>query len=102
MAKHMRKTGHSPESLASLGAGERAVIHALNAGDRFRRRLLDLGFVPGTVVEAVRRSPFGDPVAVSVRGTTIALRLEDAGRIAIRRLDQEPQMKGAGGYAERR
>lgn len=74
--------------LASLETGEQAVIDTLHTGDRFRRRLLDLGFVPGTVVESVRRSPFGDPVAVYVRGATIALRLEDARRIKVRRLDR--------------
>lgn len=95
MAEHKGQSGWpATETLAALGAGERAVIHSLRTGDRFRRRLLDLGFVPGTVVEAVRKSPGGDPVAVNVRGAVIALRLRDAGRIAVRRL------KGSNRYAD--
>lgn len=43
-----------------------------------RRRLLDLGFVPGSVVVPSLLSPAGDPTAYLVRGTLIALRREQA------------------------
>jgi ferrous iron transport protein A len=46
-----------------------------------RRRLLDLGFVRGAVVEVIRRSPLGDPMAFRVSQTTIALRKEESQRI---------------------
>jgi DtxR family Mn-dependent transcriptional regulator len=48
-----------------------------------RRRLLDLGFVPGSVVEANLVSPAGDPTAYLVRGALIALRREQARFIRI-------------------
>lgn len=38
-----------------------------------RRRLLDLDFVPGAVVEVLRKSPLGDPIAFRVSQTSIAL-----------------------------
>jgi ferrous iron transport protein A len=44
---------------------------------------MDLGFIPGSRVEALRRSPLGDPVAYRIRGAVIALRRADAGRIHI-------------------
>ncbi len=56
---------------------------SLTAEGLVRRRLLDLGFVPGTAVQGVRRSPFGDPTAYMVRGSIIALRGEDADRIIV-------------------
>jgi DtxR family Mn-dependent transcriptional regulator len=43
-----------------------------------RRRLLDLGFVPGTVVTVDMISPLGDPRAYRVRGTVVALRQDQA------------------------
>jgi len=46
-----------------------------------RRRLLDLGFVPGTEVTAEMRSAMGEPIAFRVRGALIALRREQAGAI---------------------
>jgi DtxR family Mn-dependent transcriptional regulator len=48
-----------------------------------RRRLLDLGFVPGSVVEANLVSPAGDPTAYLVRGALVALRREQARFIRI-------------------
>lgn len=46
-----------------------------------RRRLLDLGFVPGAIVEVLKKSPLGDPVAYRVSQTTIALRKEESSKI---------------------
>ncbi len=43
-----------------------------------RRRLMDLGMLPGTMIEAELRSPVGDPVAYRVRDSLIALRKEQA------------------------
>ncbi len=41
-------------------------------------RLEELGFVPGTVVEIVRRAPLGDPIEVDVRGYRVCIRRADA------------------------
>lgn len=46
-------------------------------------RLMELGFTPGQEVKLIARSPFKDPMAVSVRGTVIALRAEEAECIKI-------------------
>ncbi|MDQ0219959.1 ferrous iron transport protein A [Peribacillus cavernae] len=56
-------------------------IVSLNLEGVMRRRLLDLGFVPGAVVEVVRKSPLGDPIAFRVSQTTIALRKEESSKI---------------------
>jgi len=48
-----------------------------------RRRLLDLGVVRGTVIEAAFRSAAGDPIAYNIRGALIALRGEQAEWIRI-------------------
>lgn len=51
--------------------------------DTMRRRLEDLGFIHGNEVEAIQRSPLGDPTAYKIRGMVIALRMEDARKIQI-------------------
>lgn len=73
------------EYLADLRLGERARVLHLTAACRGaeRRRLLDLGFVPGTEIEVDMMSPVGDPTAYRVRGTVIALRREQARLIRI-------------------
>jgi DtxR family Mn-dependent transcriptional regulator len=50
-----------------------------------RRRLLDLGVVPGTEIRAVMHSAAGDPIAYDIRGALIALRREQAAWIRVRR-----------------
>ena len=73
------------EYLAGLHPGESAKVIGLSPACRGaeRRRLLDLGFVPGTTVTVDLRSPLGDPIAYRVRGTVVALRREQAGLIRI-------------------
>lgn len=56
-------------------------ITSLNLDGVMRRRLLDLGFVVGALVEVVRKSPLGDPIAFRVSQTIIALRKEESSKI---------------------
>lgn len=74
------------DSLADLSPGTVCQIISLKLNGLLRRRILDLGIVPGTVVRCVRRGPSGDPTAYYVRGTLIALRKEDAAQIFVRKL----------------
>ncbi len=69
--------------LCHMLPGERAVIHSTLAKGIEGHRLMDLGFVPGVCVEALHRSPFGDPTAYEVMGAVIALRHTDAKNILI-------------------
>ncbi|HHW07062.1 MAG TPA: ferrous iron transport protein A [Clostridia bacterium] len=64
-------------------AGKPARVAELTAPGLLRRRLLDLGFVPGAIVTVVRRAPWGDPTAYLVRGAVVALRREEAGFILV-------------------
>ena len=70
-------------TLDQLPVGSSATVSGLAFAGGKRRRMLDLGFVPGAEVSALQASPWGDPVAYGVSGAVIALRREDAARIAI-------------------
>ena len=72
-------------TLADLEPGDSATVAAISPLCRgpARRRLLDLGVVPGTVVHARMRSAGGDPVAYDIRGALIALRREQAAHIRV-------------------
>ncbi|NKE07647.1 FeoA family protein [Mesobacillus selenatarsenatis] len=61
--------------------GDLIKISTLRLEGIMRRRLLDLGFVPGAIVEVLRKSPLGDPIAFRVSSTSIALRKEESIRI---------------------
>ena len=71
-------------TLDRLPVGQNASVTRLTAPEAQRRRLLELGFVPGGRVAAVQESPWGDPVAYAVCGAVIALRRDDAKQIAVR------------------
>lgn len=74
------------ESLASLKIGERAEVTGLSKACRGqqRRRIMDLGVIPGTVVSAEMKSASGDPTAYKIRGALIALRKTQAELIQIK------------------
>ncbi|MEG6585143.1 FeoA family protein [Dendrosporobacter sp. 1207_IL3150] len=70
-------------ALSSLAAGECCWVAAIEIHGLLRRRILDMGMVPGTTVECIRRSPSGDPIAYKVRDSIIALRHDDASNIKV-------------------
>lgn len=69
--------------LNELALGRRAVVDSILSGGAMRRRLMDLGIVPGTMVEVLRASPLGDPRAYKIRGAVIALRKEESSKIMV-------------------
>ena len=69
--------------LSSLATGCRATVLAVDVSTPQGRRLLDLGFLPKTAVQVIRRAPLGDPIAFSLRGGQICLRRAEAERIRV-------------------
>ena len=54
------------------------IIKTVGGEDTLRRRLLDLGFIPGATIRCVLVSPFKDPRAYLINNNVIALRNKDA------------------------
>jgi DtxR family Mn-dependent transcriptional regulator len=75
------------EKLSGLEPGESAKVVSISQFLRpqERRRMLDLGLLPGTEVKAEIRSPAGDPTGYRIRGAVIALRREQADQIQVER-----------------
>jgi ferrous iron transport protein A len=73
--------------LTYLPIGRRAEVVNVGSEGLTRNRLLDLGLVPSTIVEAIRRSPVGEPVAYKIRGAVIALRSEESRQITVRSIN---------------
>ena len=66
-----------------LPVGKKAKVISLISDGTIRRRMLDLGLISDTVVEALQKSPSGDPTAYHIRGAVIALRSEEANKIMV-------------------
>jgi len=76
--------------LSELPVGQQATVVDISPAclGVERRRLLDLGVIPGTVVQAELESAGGDPIAYRIRGAMIALRREQADLIRVRSFEQ--------------
>ena len=70
-------------SITQLQKGAEAVIKAVSGPDDIRHQLQELGFTPGSRISLVAQGPFRGPKAFSIRGTTIALREEEAACVHI-------------------
>lgn len=70
-------------TLDTLRPGQQARIEAVGGEGALRRRLLDMGLTPGTLVKLQRTAPMGDPLVLRLRGYELALRAQDAREIAL-------------------
>lgn len=69
--------------LSDLKVGEYGTVLSIDTDEKIKRRLLDIGLVPGTKVECLLKSPLGEPKAYNIRGCIFALRNEDTKKIII-------------------
>jgi ferrous iron transport protein A len=54
-------------------------------GDRaFRRRIMEMGLVPGTAVRIVAAAPLGDPLTIELRSSRMSLRRAEAAHVRVR------------------
>lgn len=74
-------------TLDALTAGRTAAITEVRGEGAFRRRLLELGLLPGTVIERIGQAPLGDPLSYRIRGAVLCLRKRDARAIGIDPVD---------------
>ena len=70
-------------TLNNLSVGESCVIKKIKDTSKIKRRLLDIGLIPGTRVECILSSPSNDSLAYLIRGTMIAIRKIDAKEIEV-------------------
>ena len=71
-------------SLMDLRKGDAAILERIDLPTEDARRLMELGFVPGTRITAGNSAPGGDPRVFQVDGSEIALRRDTARRLKVR------------------
>lgn len=71
------------KTLANLKPGQTGVVRSLTAEGAVKQRFLDMGITRGVHIQLERRAPFGDPLAVRLRGYSLSLRKEEAKKICI-------------------
>jgi Fe2+ transport system protein FeoA len=67
--------------LSDLVPGRTGCVSRICGEGRLRKRLLDMGVVPGSEIEVLRIAPLGGPMEVVVRGYNLSLRMEEAAQV---------------------
>ena len=70
-------------SLKDLEVGQKAIVDKLEIDGSIKRRLLDIGLIPGSKIECIMKSPLGNPIAYMIKGAMIAIRKEDSDKIFV-------------------
>ena len=70
-------------TLEQVVPGVSVVVEKVVGERAFRRRLMELGIIPGTRVEVLRVAPFGDPMELSARGCNLSIRAAEAREVQV-------------------
>ena len=70
-------------SLAEIPLDRVVTVRGVDGPRAFRRRLLEMGLVPGVAVRVVTVAPLGDPLRIEVRGGQWSLRRSEAAQIDV-------------------
>ncbi len=71
-------------TLVDLRRGDAGILADIDLPGDDARRLMELGFLPGTRITAGQSAPGGDPRVFQVDGSEVALRRETAKRMKVR------------------
>jgi ferrous iron transport protein A len=71
------------KNLSQVALGTTARVTSIGAIGPMKRRLMDMGIVPGELVKVVKVAPLGDPIEITVKGYAISLRKKEAEGIAV-------------------
>ena len=69
-------------TIANLKKGEKAIIKDFDV-DVIPLKLLEMGCLPGNMVELLQIAPLGDPLYLDINGSHLAIRIETAREIEI-------------------
>lgn len=84
MGLNCDSSGQGEKELSTLSVGESGVVARIEGDGSLKRRILDMGLVPGTVVRVERKAPLNDPVSIWFRGYELSLRVEEADAVLLR------------------
>ncbi|HHX71979.1 MAG TPA: ferrous iron transport protein A [Clostridiales bacterium] len=74
-------------TLKDLLPGEKGRVISIGSAGPVRRRLVDMGITPGTVILLRKLAPLGDPMEVNLRGYELSLRKNEAEQVIIEKIE---------------
>jgi Fe2+ transport system protein FeoA len=74
-------------TLRDLESGARAIVKEVHGGFGLRRRLGDVGILPGDTIEVLRSGALGGPMLVAIRGVRVAIGQRQAQKVEVDLID---------------
>ena len=75
-------------TIRDLTIGEHGRVIRVGGEGALRQHFLDMGVIPGAEVTIVKYAPMGDPVELEIHGYELTLRLDEAAKIDVERIDK--------------
>jgi ferrous iron transport protein A len=72
-------------SLLEVPHRQTVIVEEVGGERAFRRRIMEMGLVPGTPVRVLGVAPLGDPLTIDLRGSRISIRKREAEQVRVRR-----------------
>ena len=76
-------------TLDEIQPGEKCRLLTVGGEGVLRRRLLDMGFTPHTLITVRKVAPMGDPIEVGLRGYIITIRKEEAAKLTVEKVNEK-------------
>lgn len=70
-------------TLKAAVPGTRVIVRKLTGQGPVKRRLMDMGIIPGTEIEVQKVAPLGDPVEIKFKGYNLSLRWSEAETVIV-------------------
>ncbi len=71
-------------SLLDAPRGKPVTVEGVGGDRAFRRRIMEMGLVPGTQVRIVAVAPLGDPLTIELRACRLSIRKHEAAQVQVR------------------
>jgi ferrous iron transport protein A len=71
-------------SLLEVPQRKLVIVEAVEGDRAFRRRIMEMGLVPGTPVRVVAVAPLGDPISIELRASRLSIRKQEAQQVRVR------------------
>lgn len=70
------------KTVADLKVGESGIISGFQSSS-LTLKLLEMGFLPGSMIKLNFKAPLGDPISIRVSGYNVSIRLDEAAMILL-------------------
>lgn len=71
-------------TLRDLKPGQEGTVEFIGVSGPIKRRIMDMGVTPGTIIKVIKVAPLGDPIEVNIRGYELSLRKDEAAQIVVK------------------